>query len=366
MFSSLFLIDPPVTGGYILALVREKGEDYMYHPRLRGTHYEMGKHYASILYKNGFRFPKVSEEKLVFGKQSHVLLKDFYPELIEEMKGFAEGCHVTYEEVSSFILCIGVFEPQAQCSIFAFYNGSEVFMGRNYDLILDLKKYTESSLICPKDKYWYVGHSDVFLGKVDGINEKGLAIAITLVQSEYKEVGLNFYVAVRKILEDTSTVEEAIHILKEFPSSICNNYLIADQSGNMSVVEKTPHNMVVRRPAENEHFIVCTNHFVSKEMASLQQDIASDWSKSQKRYTYIEEQLRKNPQPNLENAQDILSNSKEHVCLNLKKYNFGTLYSVVYELNGLRIHRTEGQPNRCKYREDKRLIEEVHKKRRGI
>ncbi|PEE40839.1 C45 family autoproteolytic acyltransferase/hydolase [Bacillus pseudomycoides] len=338
----------------------------MYHPRLRGTHYEMGKHYANILYKNGFRFPKVSEEKLAFGKQSHVLLKDFYPEFIEEMKGFAEGCHVTYEEVSSFILSIGVFEPEAQCSIFALYNGSEVIMGRNYDLILDLKKYTESSLVCPEDKHWYVGHSDVFLGKVDGMNEQGLAVAITLVQSEYKEVGLNFYVAVRKILENASTTEEAIHILREFPSSICNNYLLVDQLGDMAVVEKTPNNMFVRRPREDEDFIVCTNHFVSKEMKALQQNIDNDWSKSQDRYTYMEEQLRKNSQLNRESAQDILSNSKEHVCLNLKKYNFGTLYSVVYELNSLRIHRAEGQPNRCKYKEDKRLIEEIHKKRRGI
>ena len=337
----------------------------MYHPRLRGTHYEMGKHYASILYKNGFRFPKVPEEKLAFGQQSHVLLKDFYPELIEEMKGFAEGCHVTYEEVSSFILSIGVFEPEAQCSIFAFYKGLEVIMGRNYDLILDMKKYTESSLVCPNDKYSYVGHSDVFLGKVDGMNEQGLAVAITLVQSEYKEIGLNFYVAVRKILENASTVEEAIHILREFPSSICNNYLLADKSGNMAVVEKAPHNMFVRRPGKNEGFIICTNHFVSKEMTAVQQNIDNDWSKSQNRYTYMEKQLRKNPQLKGEDAQDILSNSKEHVCLNLKKYNFGTLYSVVYELNSLRVHRAEGQPNRCKYKEDERLINEMYKKAGG-
>ncbi|WP_459502297.1 C45 family autoproteolytic acyltransferase/hydolase [Bacillus sp. C1] len=338
----------------------------MYHPRLRGTHYEMGKHYASVLYKNGFRFPKVSEEKLAFGRQSHVRLNDFYPELIEEMKGFAEGCHATYEEVSSFILSIGVFEPQAQCSIFACFNGSEVMMGRNYDLIFDMKKYTESSLVCPNDTYSYIGHSDVFLGKVDGMNEKGLAVAITLVQSEYKEVGLNFYVAVRKILENASTVEEAIHILREFPSSICNNYLLADKSGNIAVVEKAPYNMYVRRPQADEVFIVCTNHFVSKEMMALQKNIDNDWSKSQNRYMYMEERLRGNLQLNREDAQDILSNSKEHVCLNLKKNNFGTLYSVVYELKGLKIHRAEGQPNRCKYKEDRRLIEEIHKKRRGI
>lgn len=36
----------------------------MYHPRLKGNAYEAGKHYAEILYKNGFQFSKVTEEKL--------------------------------------------------------------------------------------------------------------------------------------------------------------------------------------------------------------------------------------------------------------------------------------------------------------
>lgn len=34
----------------------------MYHPRLKGNVYQAGKHYAEILYKNGFRFPKITEK----------------------------------------------------------------------------------------------------------------------------------------------------------------------------------------------------------------------------------------------------------------------------------------------------------------
>ena len=55
---------------------------------------------------------------------------------------------LTFEEVSPFFSAIGVFQPAGQCSIFAAFNGSEVIIGRNYDMLFSLKKITESSLVC--------------------------------------------------------------------------------------------------------------------------------------------------------------------------------------------------------------------------
>ncbi|WP_235617175.1 C45 family peptidase [Lysinibacillus mangiferihumi] len=145
----------------------------MYHPRLKGDAYDAGKHYAEILYKNGFQFPKVSEEKLKFGESCKHILTEFDPNIVKEIKGFAEGCHTSYEEVSSFLLSIGVFELAGQCSIFSAFNGRETIIGRNYDMLFNLKNFTESSLVCFEGKNKYVGHSDCFIGKVDGINQHG-------------------------------------------------------------------------------------------------------------------------------------------------------------------------------------------------
>ncbi|MGD7017899.1 hypothetical protein ACQCVC_17410 [Bacillus altitudinis] len=60
-------------------------------------------------------------------------------------------------------------------------------------------------------------------------------------------------------------------------------------------------------------------------------------------------------------AQTIMSDTRGHVCLNLKEKNFGTLFSVVADLNTLDINRAEGQPNRAKYVSDRRLIDTVLK-----
>jgi len=327
----------------------------MYHPRLKGNSYEAGKHYAEILYKNGFRFPKVTEEKLKFGESCKLILADFDPHIVKEIQGFAEGCHSSFEEVSSFLLSIGVFELAGQCSIFSAFNGKEMFIGRNYDMLFNLKNITESSLVCFDNKNKYLGQSDCFIGKVDGINEHGLFVGISSVPHDGIKPGLNFYFAVKYILENCSTVEEGIDVLKRFPSSVANNYLLADPQGNMAVVEVTPDHYQVRLPTNN--YIHCTNHHESTSLTE-----SWNWSKSKERFETLDTRLKHNVHNmDLTIAQSIMSETKGHVCLNLKEQRFGTLFSVIANLNTLDILRAEGQPNRAKYKPDRRLIDAVLK-----
>ncbi|MEI5906916.1 C45 family peptidase [Bacillus spongiae] len=325
----------------------------MYHPRLKGNAYEAGKRYGEILFKNGFRLPKVTEEKLTFGEQCQPILVDFDPSIVQEIQGFSDGCQSSFEEVHSFLLSIGVFELASQCSIFSAFNGNEMIVGRNYDMLLDFKKTTESSLVCMDGKNKYIGHSDCFIGKVDGINHHGLFVGITSVPHEGVKPGLNFYIGVKHILENCRTVEEGIAVLKRFPSSVANNYLLADSLGNMAVVEVTPHDYKVRLPTN--HYIHCTNHHESSSASET-----LNWSKSLERYSTLDLFLKENAHNmTLPLAQSIMSDTKGHVCLHLKQHGFGTLFSVVANLNTLEIHRAEGQPNRAKYVYDKRLIDVV-------
>lgn len=327
----------------------------MYHPRFKGEPYQAGKHYAKILYKNGFRFPQVSNEKLEYGKLCIPILTEFDADIIKEIQGFADGCHASFEEVSSFLLSIGVFEQSGQCSIFAAFNGSEVIIGRNYDMLFSLKNITESSLVCFEGKNKYLGHSDCFIGKVDGINEHGLFVGITAVPYEGIKPGLNFYFACKHILENCRNVDEGIEVLKRFPSSVANNYLLADPSGNMVVVEVTPNTSYVRHPSSN--YIHCTNHHVGAPVVENW-----NWSKSKDRFETLDRVLADNVNfIDLSTAQSIMSDTKGHVCLNLREHQFGTLFSVVANLNTLEITRAEGQPNKAKYKLDKRLKDALAK-----
>ncbi|MEM1322708.1 MAG: C45 family peptidase [Bacteroidota bacterium] len=257
----------------------------MYHPRLYGSFYEMGWKYGKLLYeKANFKIPEISAEKQQFGRASYDILHEFYPEIIEEIKGFAEGIKDSDEKLGAFLLSLGIFDLAGQCSVFAFRNQGSTIVGRNYDMLFKFKQFTESSLIAPQGKYAYISQSDVFIGRSDGINEKGLAVAMSFVNGTEVQPGVGFHFIVRKVLENCSTTQQAIVMIQEARVSAANNFLIADQSGEMAVVEAAPQASTVRYPENGEPFLYITNQFITEEMKPYDKGGVA-WSKSWERYS---------------------------------------------------------------------------------
>ena len=103
----------------------------MYHPRLYGEFYEMGLKYGTLLReKANFVLPKISPKKIAFGLESYKELQRFYPEVVEEINGFAKGINDTPENLGAFLLSLGIFDTSGQCSVFAFKNKDAVVVGR--------------------------------------------------------------------------------------------------------------------------------------------------------------------------------------------------------------------------------------------
>jgi predicted choloylglycine hydrolase len=239
----------------------------VYHTRVKGTYYEMGYKYGITLYTHGFRVPEQPTEKLNFGTKCEKEVERIFPEILEEIRGFAKACRTSYEQLAAFVLGVGAFKPKpTTCSIFATFTGSDVIFGRNYDFYYSFKDKIESYLTCPKDCYWSLGQSDIFVGREDGINEKSLAIGMTAVEPKVIKPGINFAIATRYVLDKCATVEEALKVLLGMHFLTANNYLLADKDSNMAVVEASPDKVRVRRPQEGNPFVVCTNHFIHSEM----------------------------------------------------------------------------------------------------
>ena len=325
----------------------------MYHPRLYGEFYEMGLKYGKLLYeKANFVIPTFSKQKMDFGLESYQDLKSFYPEVIEEIEGFAKGIKDKPEKLGAFLLSLGVFNPTGQCSVFAFRNRDSTIIGRNYDMLFEFKKFTESSLIAPKDKFSYISQSDVFIGRSDGINEKGLSVAMSFINGTEIQTGISFHFIVRKILEDCENTEQAIDLIQKTKVSTANNFLIADKNGTIAVVESAPQKSNVRTPENDYQFIYITNQFVSKEMQIYDRG-GVEWSKSAERYNGLKDNLKSVKQMDLGKAKKILSD--KCICLNLRKEKFGTIWSVVANLNELKIERAETKPTKKNYKSETRL-----------
>lgn len=313
----------------------------------------MGFKYGSLLYeKANFIIPTINKQKSNFGLESYEELKKFYPEVVDEIQGFAKGIKDNPEKLGAFLLSLGVFNSTGQCSVFAFKNDDSVIVGRNYDMLFDFKKFTESSLIAPKNKYAYISQSDVFIGRSDGINEMGLSVAMSFVYGTKIQPGIGFHFVIRKILENCSTTSQAIKLIQETKVSTANNFLIADNTGEIVVVESAPQKSNVRRSNKGENYIYITNQFHSKEMIPYDKG-GVEWSKSLERYNGLKKNLKSIKKMDLNKAKEILSD--ECVCLDLKKEKFGTIWSVVANLNELKIERAETKPKITNYKPETRL-----------
>jgi hypothetical protein len=154
------------------------------------------------------------------------------------------------------------------CTAFVTKNEKEeVIYGRNFDFLYapSLQLYTE-----PKNGYKsvstvnlsFAGYSENFLpdGSLfdkflalatpflpfDGMNENGVAIALLAVPEaeppyDSNKITLNTTTAIRLVLDNASTVEEAVKLLRNyniyFSGDIECHYLIADASGRSVIVE---------------------------------------------------------------------------------------------------------------------------------
>ena len=325
----------------------------MYHPRLRGTYYEMGLRYGTVLRKHSFRMPQLNDQTLALGNKCEDEVKRHFPDILEEIRGFADGCQLNHEALRAFITTVGASEPPKQCSIFAVADGSKAIFGRNYDFYYRIKKHTESYLTAPAGGYKSLGTTDIFVGREDGVNENGLAVAISSISSKNIAPGLSFVLVVRYILDKCKDVREATEFLTKVHFLTASNYLLADKSGDMAVVEASPEKVSVRAPENGRRFLVATNHYMSDEMKSVE-NIEKRPPDSVKRYGTITRALSSSGLDQ-KAIKDILSDHSGLVCSHIDAIQLGTLWSIIVNLNKLKVLRAEGHPCKTRYQLDMRL-----------
>jgi predicted choloylglycine hydrolase len=326
----------------------------MYHPRLRGNYYEMGFKYGTVLRRHGFKPPEINEETIGLGLKCEQEVKRVFPKVLDEIRGIADAIQEKYEKLAPFILTVGYGKVMG-CGAFACVDDSRVIFGRNYDFYYRFGRYCESYLTQPKNANASLGNTDVFVGREDGVNQHGLAMSMHFVSAQLGTPGVNFPIAVRYVLDNCKNTGDAIEYLTHTKFLTANNYLVADRSGELAVVEACPSKVRVRRPETDERFIVATNHFVHPEMKQYE-IVGKRDPDSEIRYNTILRALREARGHVNENAaKRILSDHEGRVCSHLDYIQLGTLWSQIIDLQRLKILRAEGQPCKTKYHIDSRL-----------
>ena len=330
----------------------------MFHPRLKGVHYDMGLKVGKALKKKDVdidQFIDLNRFQKDLGKKSQIILSQVFPEVCDEIRGLIDGLNYPYEEFASWLLCMGCcYEPREPtgCTTFCFIHKNSVFYGRNNDLPPFLKKRSASILYQPHNGHAFIGTTSSMINLEEGLNEHGLAVAMEFIVPTRIVPGINSVFLVRYLLEKCETTKEAINALKGLPIASACNIVLADKAGDMVVAECTPEKIFLRRPEPGENFLVAANHFTSKGMSCYN---ACMIYSSDVRYETASNALKNmDTLDPVEKAKNILGGKHGFMCQYHRALHFETIWSSVFDISQGRIYRAEGDPSRCAFKEDPR------------
>lgn len=342
----------------------------MYHLRLKGDHYQMGVKRGKIFQRSKISFPlQLDEFQLQHGIESEKILKKFFPEVYEEIQGVSDTIGVEYITFASWMLCMGCCMYNLEnnipvevrgCTAFAYTKNGRVIYGRNNDLPPYLREESKSEIYAPNNGNRFNITTSSFINGEEGLNEHGLAVAMTFVMTDLKKIqaGFNSCFIVRYLLEKADNIEQAIALLMDLPIASNCNILLADKNGSMVVVECTPNRKNVREAETfNNDRIVCTvNSFTSDEMKTYDDANGNDYN-SHKRYEVVINSFAMGQIKNdyIETTEHLLKGDYGFMCQYDNEPDFETVWSSVFDLESLDIYRAEGDPRKKKFITDSRL-----------
>ena len=342
----------------------------MYHLRLKGRHYDMGVKRGTVFNRGKVSFPlQLDAFQMKHGIESEKILNTFFPEVCEEMRGVTDTIGVDYTTFSAWMLCMGccmynldnnIPAELRGCTAFAYSRNGRIIYGRNNDLPPYLKNGSKSEIYAPSGGNRFNITTSSFINGEEGLNEHGLAVAMTFVMTDLKQIkpGFNSCFIVRYLLEKADTAKAAIALLTELPVASNCNILLADKGGNMAVVECTPHTKNIRKPVMfGSDYIVCTvNSFTSGKMKPYDAANGDDYD-SYTRYDTVMHGFQTRIKDDvITETEKLLKGDYGFICQYDYDPGFETIWSSVFDLNSLMIYRAEGDPRRKKFIKDSRLL----------
>lgn len=261
---------------------------------VEGTPEEIGEQTAVLVAKHSERLLKFPQEALaqiatpagakalmpIFVKSGQRLLDNFPSQYRKEFEALAKASGLDREQLmvantvfdqkhlfSALFGCSAVVVEKERSKT------GQAFFGRNMDY-LSLGYVHEYSLVTivkqpGKKTFASIGYPGL-IGIVSGINNAGLAVAALETTGCNKEEGppfnaegTPFALIYRRILEECSTIEEAVQVLQNSKRTTTNHLTVCDRNGG-AVIEFSPSRVAVRK-ADNGT-CRCTNHFNTAEL----------------------------------------------------------------------------------------------------
>ncbi|EHJ07271.1 C45 family autoproteolytic acyltransferase/hydolase [Staphylococcus simiae] len=224
----------------------------------RGSHFDLGVATAKWLQQTPLLSNRQQEWKKRIPRfdidinETYQIYQTYAPQIWDELMGLQSVLKLPTRQI---ILNFGHFRftdlKESGCTVFQ----GQDYLVRNYDY--HPATYDGRYLLYqPTDGgLAQIGPTSRVTGRMDGMNEAGLAMAYNFMHRKHPANGFVCYMIGRLILEYCNNVTEAIQLLKNIPHRSSFSYILMDKELNHVIVEVTPRSIEVR------HDVFCTNHF---------------------------------------------------------------------------------------------------------
>jgi len=332
------------------------------HLVMEGDSYGVGKMQGQLLRRNREHYPfltslppgirKPSKHEV---KKAVDFFETYYPGINDEILGVADELCVPVDSISYYVFGYSSKSHMSssfrKCSQFAVNpsasSNGHTYVGCSYDLHPD---YNELRLCTTRvrGQASHIGFSEDLFGRAEGINEHRLCVTTTSTVGD----GFEYHAVVRTILDRCKTVDDALQIINDIPTSHCHNYIIADKRGNAALIELAHSRMNIKRfePSSNEMLLISTNHYTLPDM--LQYD-TNRMLQSVIRYETIKSRLAGAiPRISKKIIRDLLSEPMpKGICCHHYGNFLGTLWSMIFDLNEHNVDICFGAPSRNEWRQ---------------
>jgi hypothetical protein len=327
--------------------------------KLAGSYLQMGRMQGLSFSKGSYTPPKPERAMLHFARQCAEIIGQYAPELLEELRGLAEGARFNYEALLVESLTapfdlrdIGATTPAGPCTVVwvapEHSADGRPLVGRNYDYFHDVSEKTAATYaVYPEGRYASLGNCDIWIGREDGMNEAGLFVGQARIWMQGLKPGFTFWFMVRLLLDRCATVAEGLDLIQRLPHAASWTYLLADAAGKAVVVEPTIDGIELRYPING--LLVATNHAVCPRWQGKERFVPPD---SHPRYHRLFELLGNSSTPvDVTALKAALRDHEGQVCSHgVRFYNrFGTPWSLVGRPGERKLEIAAGHPCKAEY-----------------
>lgn len=282
--------------------------------------------------------------------ENEKVMAKHFPELLEEVRGVAEGSRLPYESVLLETALPFAVDARSGCTVVCAFGTATVdgtpLVGRNYDFLSGFQKCNQLRIVRRKNgELSFLGGTITMLGVEEGLNGAGLFVGDA--GWEPKELpasrGLSSRQVMQLVLENCDSVDAAVDLIRETPK-FANNagacYLLADR--REAVVMEMGLTKSCLRESE-EDMLVASNAFLT----SIAEEVNLPEPKAFVRRDLVRKRLRRDKgRVDEESMRELLRDHSIPVCAHNE---INTLRSVIAKINERRMLVVDGHPCTSKF-----------------